>query len=564
MENLPSEIRHCIMQHLDKTDLSNCALVCKAWLPSIQTLLYADIAISHFEQLEQFFRTVEHGPHLGSKVKCLKLHNYQCLNGEVPIELRLKSILTALLCTCLPNLETIQDDISVICTYLKQALLDSRLQFLKRLDVRFSKMKKNDLSEYIFCVLLMKDRLENLYLSISSVDYPANAERQIFNHLYTKLDQFTCLKTIEIRGETNEGISILEYIVESCPTLEEVVWHVRPGSSSPNNNKNSMDSIANFAPRTNIKSFISGDENETLDSKTLTYLMQKFPGLVKCSADLRGAKNIIEQVEQFMRFLSKMKHFNIKGLVMHHDLINKTMSDFWKNTLAYGKGQVIFCYSDFVSSGKDTLRIDQDSALIEYPFSSTSNHREWKHYKFVEQNGELLRRVDYAIHNRYRESTNDVLPDDIVAHTFAYCPYLQELHFEECTLKHLSNLPNEKHWLNELSFWSCYMYPGVQRSLSAVLLEVKNLKVHDIGFINMPDTKIDMITFMVRRGSSAFVKVTHTRNGNDCYYLLPVDKTHALPSTEEEFMNASLFDKFEVCCDTNSMVQKEIINTING
>lgn len=134
IEGLPSEIFNCIFFHLQYMGIRNlceCALVCKAWLPSVQNRLYSAVYIQRLIQLEQFHRTVEHNLTIGSMVKNLTLSTFCTDNAwksskcdSVGSDKFKKDVLynlkSSLLLDCLPNLVILKGP--DICALLLQAL----------------------------------------------------------------------------------------------------------------------------------------------------------------------------------------------------------------------------------------------------------------------------------------------------------------------------------------------------------------------------------------------------------------------------------------------------------
>lgn len=563
MESLPSEIHHCILECLEEKDLCNCALVCKAWLPIVRLLLYTKVIVSRPLKFERFQQTVRKNIELGKIVKTFRLHIRKWVDRDT-LEPTTLDILRSLFSTYLPNLEELIDFSSVIYTPVKLAVVHSQMQPLKILGVSSFSMDEQDVEEYIECAIMMKDSLENLYITDCSnfeVD-PIDNGHLLFDRLYDKLDQFNRLKEIEFRKDTNEGILLLDSIVESCPTLEQIVWRLKPDDTLQNNRMVSSNSIASrFVPRTNIKRFLCNDGKKALDIKTVIYLMHKFPQLDVCSAGLHESTISNKPVlNQFMHYLSKTKIFFVEDIVLDHDVMIEAMSNF----LGGAKGCATFRYSDSVS--QESLSVYYNTLLIKYPLSSTFDDRGWKHVEFLKKNGKLLGRIEYAIqlgdNNLLPERME--LPEDIISHTCAYCPWIREIYFRDCTLKRLGNLPSEIQSLDQLSFWHCRIHEGVLESLSTVLSKLKILDISDTwfdsGVINLPHTQIDQIEFDFPTDCTRYVKVTHTVDGSNYYHVLKIDadteeEFDALPSTEEEFLGASVQDRFEVYCKTNSVIK---------
>lgn len=563
-DSLPREICHRILQNLGKRDLCNCSLVCRAWLPSVHTLLYAKVVIRHLDQLKQFHRTVEQDAQLGLKVKSLML-NIQIWEDRDKIKKEMQNILTALFSTCLPNLEILHDDFSFIYIPLQQALKDSQLKSLKRLEVSPHRIRKDELAEYLSCVLLMKDHLENLYISDSEIYYG----EQLFHRLHSQIHEFDHLKeVIVLSSATDKGIMVLDSIVERCSsTLKEIIFFAHRSNSNNSEEEVYIDSII---PRTNIKWFTVDKVSDII----LTYLMRKFPQLEICS--LREEGNASQKtspyiLEQFSHYVSRLKEFYVHETLLEHDMIVKVMGSYWKGaSSAYGKQRVHFCYSEEEDLEAEKLFVHKDYTSIDYPFSSESDQHDWKHVDFIKENGKYLKRAEYAFFLDDPEKRM-VMPDNFIFQTLAYCPWIQDLHLEYCTMKPLGALHSnseKRYSLKQLSLLRCTLQEGALESLSTVLSDVSRLKVFDIDYdsdatevnqvIRMPHTRVIHVIFVLFRGASLYLKVTNSIDGNPIYYcVLHSDKRDALPLTEEEFLVAPIDDRVEVCCETNPIIQSE-------
>lgn len=575
-ESLSLEVYHNILKRLDKKDIYNCALVCKAWLIPAKTLLYTDVELKHFKQLERFHRTVEHNLQLSMMVKCFTLKD--SLRGNwLTFRSEALHILDALFSTCLLNLETLRDEAAISYTVVKLALMDSGLKSLKRIIIAFSyRLSKIELAEYMSCALLMKDRLENLYFSDI---FDEDIDRMLFYQLRNRLGQFSRLKQLTIEAKvTKEGAGFLDGIIESCsPTLEEVIFYGPSDHTLQNGNPIvSMDSITrNFVPRTSIKRLIVHQYSDEI----LTYIMHKFPQLDECSLHTEWYVSS-EVVERFLNYAYRLKDYILNDLIVDHEMITAFVNNLWKGgSSALGKKHVNFTYSEEESeSGVNVLSVYKHSACIRYPLPWSARNRlpNWKHIKFLQKNGRLLKSLAYtfSVYGELHKAENTTLPDDIIAHTFAYCPSIQYLDFDHCTLT-LANtlLPSGgTHSLRKLSLDRCRIYEGTLEWLSKVLSKVEHLKLSNvccvpeqedsipetIEVIKMPDTEVDLITFGVTRYSPRFVKITNSTDETSThYYALQVNRADAFPSTEEEFLGASIDQRSEVCCKSNPIIKSE-------
>lgn len=569
-DGLPSEIYNCILQYVDTKYLFECALICKAWLPPVRNRLYSIVCIKHFEQLGQFYQTVEQDPRLGMKVKSLILrdfprnHDWEERDNITDGAL---NILTPLLYSCLPRLESLQDDTGIAFTPLLLALKESQLTLLRKLEPLRAAADENELAIYISCALLIKDRLENLLITDLS---RGNGERLYSDPLYSKLGQFCRLKELNIERSTGHGIPLLEYVVESCPSLESIEFYFKDEDDLHNNSDTFNDRIENFTPCRSVKKLRSPNYR-ALDETFLVYVMHKFPQLKEFGMSYGGETplRVSQQVlKQFLHYLHRRRRFSTPTFTMNHDIIIDTINSHWVATLSKCKKHVEFCFSEYVM--EEGVAFSHTDVTIYYP---VSNNEHWKYVDFLKQNGRFLTEVHFSFEaDDFFPTDRSILPDDAFAQAFAHCPNIQEIWLEEFTVvpinAALRDEGKEQYSLRELFLLCCKIQEGGLESVSAGLSHVKHLQVYEVNYahidmnkiIRMPYTVVDMLTIGVFIGGSRFVHFYNVTDGKVSYYALYSDKKDALPSTEEDYFNAPECDRVQVCFKTNVIIKCELVD----
>lgn len=457
-ESLPSEINHYVFQQVGREDLRACVFVCKAWLPSAQTALYSKVSIKHIEQLEQFHQTIEHNPQMGIEVKSFDLGKIMKDNCDLKKRTALKkiifNIMNSLLATRLPNLQVFRDCTAVSYVPIVDALIESRLKFLKRLASPFTSELNRNLLVYTTCALLIRDRLENLFLYGG---YGRNLEQLYFNRLYSKLDQFSQIKEITIDKDTPEGIQLLDDVIDKCPSSLEKIWcnihpcdpFMKPDDFETFVNKNiSMYEISTLAPKSNVKVFISR-LSRALDDKILMYIMRKFPQLEELTLEhFYNDTHIISAnvFEQFLHYVSRLSEVDVYRLNVDQGSIIESYANFWDATSEKGWEHVKFRYSEYVS--RDKISLGKDITTIDYAISE-NQETDWKHLRFIEENGVFLQKVEFSFQLlNYDEPDMYTLPDDLIRYVFGFCPYIQILRLEHCNLETMCLVERER--LDEL------------------------------------------------------------------------------------------------------------------
>lgn len=556
IKGLPSEIFNCIFFHLQYMGIRNlceCALVCKAWLPSVQNRLYSAVYIQRLIQLEQFHRTVEHNLTIGSMVKNLTLSTFCTDNAwksskcdSVGSDKFKKDVLynlkSSLLLDCLPNLVILKGP--DICALLLQALQDSKLESLKRFNT-FTRGEEESV-DYTSCALLMKNRLENLEETFFR-DWLS------YGNLYGRLGEFSQLKELKLGQKSGEKILLLEEIVATCPSLEEIQIHFTEESNS---SSLSIDKIRNFVPTANIKTLWLAFTND-VDEKFIAYLTHKFPRLDRLSLCGLAVRLNHQVLEQFLQNLSRMKMFDSPCFSMDHILIRSTISKFWAATSPPGKKRVEFSFFDHDSI--ESLELKHDGASICYSLSNA----EQKHMEFLKENGKFLQAVDYDFElEDHRE--RHLSAGAYLAHIVAYCPNIQDINLTNCILNPGDGLPSKKCSLRDLHIYNREIQEGALEWLSSFLSRVDFLLVSDedsLGnstntyVIRMPYTKVNTILVGAYRGGHSKVKLLNTSDGNSSYYTVCVEKgREVIPSTEEEYLRDRA-DFIEISCASNPIIK---------
>lgn len=569
MQRLTSEIQYYIFRKVQEKsikDLSNCALVNKAWLSAVQNVLYSKVKLQCVEVLQKFLQTVERNPQLGMKVKSLELGDpYMDYKAECDFNSRGLIIMTNLI-PFLSNLEAINDYAQISFVPVMDALLDSRLKHLKRIQSPGSSTTSYDnVFIYVSCALLLKDRLENL--SITGISDKDDNVLHSFGRLSARINQFSRLKELYISKQTTDAILFLDNIIESCPpSLESIRFRITIDRESIQTNTHfSIDEISTLVPRPNIKHFqnFGGLFSE---GNIFTYVEHKFPQLdflrLELSENTTTQKISSETLEQFLHYMSRIKKPSVSVYLDYNNII-KSFGNFWKATSAPGREAIKFNYSKHYSSHgyEQCLSLNQDLRL-ERRFSSFKSvlplDSGWAHVKFLEENGKFLRSVVYSC-----ISDETKPPFDLITHTLIHCPSIQVINLEYLKLIPLDDTPsNEKYSLDELLLRNCTIQQGGLEWLSTVLAEVRNLQLIDENFrygdclaIMMPQTKVDEVVIGVSYEHLRYVKLLCAINGSYSYYKLDNEQVKVLPSTEEEYLDADELDCLEVCFKTKPIIK---------
>lgn len=210
-------------------------------------------------QLKKFYRTVKNNARLGEKVKdffvAFMLNDIDVLLNPKKDD-ELEDIVYDLLQTCLPNLEAYLNLRLDAYAPLLDALANSRLPRLKRIDEPENGMSEREgVGEYVVCALLMKDRLENIVIA-DNFRFPdeRNSDKYFFNRLYSQIHHFKKLTSINITRTTNKVIDMLEHITQSCEHLNSIIFDLEPKArDKPVNTDISVDMISTFTPRAHVQ-----------------------------------------------------------------------------------------------------------------------------------------------------------------------------------------------------------------------------------------------------------------------------------------------------------------------
>lgn len=174
-KSLPLVVLNNILLSETKSDLRNYALVCKAWVKPVQSILYGDVNIKTISQLEAFENSVTKNLHLGKLVKVFSLS----ISWSEKTLTKATKRVSNLLYNGLPNLQEFPQ--SSLDTYapVLRALKNSRLKMLK---VLYPPCKDEE-DGYANCILLMDNRVEQVIINNKNC-YTTDLT---CNRLYSKL-----------------------------------------------------------------------------------------------------------------------------------------------------------------------------------------------------------------------------------------------------------------------------------------------------------------------------------------------------------------------------------------
>ncbi|CAO3643096.1 unnamed protein product [Mucor hiemalis] len=486
---------------------------------------------------------------------------YNCAEDFNVLERRTSSILTALFSTLLPNLEVIGGNGLDIYVPLRRALTDSDMKCLRRIDPPDQFDEEGEMVFYTYCAWKLMKRLEKFLLSDESLLLGrSDGEALTFNSLYSQLTYFDKLVEIQIHKDTNEGVRLLEDIIESCPSLKSVDFLFRSSDyeTLPNNSNVTMDEIVNFTPRPNIKT-LTGELEDATDDKILLYIMRKFSCLDKLDINVNdddGFRHVSHQVlDQLLPYVSNIKDASVFGFKSNHESMVMLMDKYWKALSGRGRGEVHILYSDLLPP--ESISFKTKSTFLRY--SSATR----KHVDLIQRVGKFIGKVRFQfLIFKDDSSFKTALADDYLTHMFTNCPHLKTLWLVDCALK-ASTRSTEKYTLDELGFERCEIYPEVLESWSMDISQIEHLLFISTNYtdeyddcfelFSMPHTKVNLIT-VGADFSTRYVKVFNTVDKVCHYYSVRYGNIYSVTATEEEYLYADEDDRIEIRCASSPAV----------
>lgn len=564
---LPPEILYRILKVSESDQVVwTCTHVCKSWLLPAQTQLYSDVYLTYFEQLECFHRAIEQHPALGLMVKRLEFDTFEIVDSQERVILQKKTsvLLTSLLNTYLPNLESLGLD--VLCSYISvlEALANSQLKSLKRLSLPLREMEKSEMALYKSCAISMKNHLEDLQLADDDESNYPSEERILFNRLRSQLHQFRKVHTIEIRNTTTRPAQLLDDVIENCPSLRCIEFHLTHNVRIPVVEEENE--VSRYIPRNNIEK-ITTDATIILNLGLLSYIAHKLPSLPKLiiHPSTNGPIQLFPyRLEQLLTLLKKYKQFYVSGLRVDLDIFTRKLGDFWNaTTVKPGTMHVRFFYTDHKSQGNFHLQ-NGELAINCSTFDFRSGH-----YLFTKMNGSFIGKL-CLFNEVFRMAEAKILPKDFITRTFQHCPNIQRLRMQGWTLEKFTTGRAKKRSLKILELSHCQIGTGALELISSVLLEVKHLQIGSNTFkagegdntsaaneiIMLPHTKVDLVTLENDYiNSSRQVQCYSVTDKEHRYFQLDRYKIYAIPSSKENYMRAQKSARVEIHSQTFPLVR---------
>ncbi|CAO3612885.1 unnamed protein product [Mucor hiemalis] len=546
--NLPFEILIIILESATNEDLINHALVCKAWLKPVQSILYGEITIKTLSQLENFHDSVINNPFLGDQVKVLSLKVYPNDYAEEvnlnEFKKKMEKIMervSSLLYDGLPNLQELYQNCLRTYVPVLNALKNSRLKKLMILNSP-SGYTKDEQANHAACIVLMGDKVDKLDIR--------NEDRQstdlTSNHLYNILDQLPKLKELEIADYSSvPWIQTLEHITSSCKGLKNFTFTFEKL-------KNIGTVIDTLVPYKNMESI----EGEFNNCKLYTYIIQKFPQPreLKLSHwyDFLG----LEEYARLLSYLPGIDTIEVGRVCVNRRVLDVT-ANWWEETSAeLGSKVVEACYSEF--RDKDcSLDIVKPKSAKEPTFSFIYHiiNLDSQHTEVIEKLGKFIGEfhLNYVTYNgEYNLPRKEDLPKQFLDNLFKHCPHLHSLQLEGWVLRkkciiignylsHLSTLlPHLKRLLLQ---GNSYHSKDIQTSTGYY----KEYRIYKDLVYNMPQTEIDCVVISTKYyEDEPLVKLFV--ESDKTYYYYRYEEEEICSSNEEEFNQSKERNRIHLRC----------------
>lgn len=458
------EILLNVFQLATKADLREYALVSKVWLDAAQSALYTKVQVNNFSQLQKFCDTVQRNPVLGKKVKVFfaeEPSKFGLNNNEEVVRL-----LSHLFYFGLPNLQELDAGAANTYTPILNALHNSRLNQLKKINSHSYTMKEDEKTNYASCIFLMRDRVENVILGNMPASMP--------DFLYSNLNQLKAVKVLDVRTCHSSWFQTLEHVTASCKDLKQLNYNFQGHS-------NQVPFDVNAISPSDTKLLIIHSDQENM----LLYIMHKFPQpkeLNYYGSDHYLSSEKPEELTRILDYLAPIEAFDVSSFVVDDKIVD-FISSHWNSTSAAVASRAIdVCYTEsvpnFDSVGLEFFKtIDQK----ETGFTIMYHPREYD-----SQHTEIINKLDNYIGEfrlRYDAEDKQDLPSEFLDHLFTRCPQLNNLHIHGWMLRK-RDVPDDPLSLNELFFAECDIYGDYLTSLSAVVPHVKRLILQEVAYFS--------------------------------------------------------------------------------
>ncbi|CAO3612893.1 unnamed protein product [Mucor hiemalis] len=562
-KSLPLEVLLKVFQSATKTNLREYALVCKAWLNPVQSMLYSDVKISTLLQLENYCDAVQNNPLLGELVKVFRSDNRLRWGTEETD--KIAKLLSTLFNDGLPNLQEVKENALRTHDQILSALQNSRLKKLKVLNSLDSYGDVSAKKNYRSCILLMHDRVEKVLLRPMSDSTP--------DCIYNKLDEFNTLKEISIAGYVS-WFQTVEYVTASCKNLKALAFNF---TGQMDHVDVDIDAIV---PSRNIESLTA----QISDNNMLLYTMRKFPQPRELTL-LHFFNYVPDQPEELTRILAYAS--GIDTLKIGTFSVDSSISDFTANywelaSAELGSRTVETCYYDSCDEEYYGLDIFKPKGAAEATFSYM-----YHIWQFNSQHIEVINKLGKYIgefHFKY-EADSDVynspkrrdLPSKFMDHLFKRCPDLHTLHFTGWVFRKC-NILRQKLPFGELYFKECIIYGGYLNRLSPILPHLNRLVFeknayiagnkqtksnyeYEYGFNNvleiyMPQTQVGTIVFIQpyrERTSPSYIKIFAA--SENTYHYYGYKKEDYFVANEKDFNKAKGDGCIHIRCMNTPKIQ---------
>ncbi|CAO3612917.1 unnamed protein product [Mucor hiemalis] len=494
------EILLNVYQSVTKADLREYALVSKVWLDAAQSALYTKVQVNNFSQLQKFCDTVQRNPVLGKKVKVFfaeEPSKFGLNNNEEVVRL-----LSHLFYFGLPNLQEVDAGAANTYTPILNALHNSRLNQLKKINSHSYTMKEDEKTNYASCIFLMRDRVENVILGNMPASMP--------DFLYSNLNQLKAVKVLDVRTCHSSWFQTLEHVTASCKDLKQLNYHFQGHS-----NQVSFDVNAISPSDTKLLIIHSDQEN------MLLYIMHKFPQpkeLNYYGSDHYLSSEKPEELTRILDYLAPIEAFDVSSFVVDDKIVD-FISSHWNST----------------SAAVASRAIDTGFTIMYHPREYDSQHTE------------IINKLDNYIGEfrlRYDAEDKQDLPSEFLDHLFTRCPQLNNLHLHGWMLRQRRYIPDYELSISQLYLGECSIYGDYLSRLSAVVPHLERLILEENSYfhscrrtsryndehifgerntleIDMPHTEIDLVEFFMPDGdreSISYVKVLVESENTSYYY----------------------------------------------
>ncbi|KAI9363258.1 hypothetical protein BD770DRAFT_440466 [Pilaira anomala] len=537
--NLPEEILLIIFQDqsiLSTIDIFQCQLVCKQWKTAAQRTNYTYLTLQEHHHIPKLIQTFQQTPIQYSPGKFVKkITLTQPSQQQFLIELL----------DIFPFIDTIQvpePDVKFYSNLISTVQHRPHVQYLKHFPAPLLQLRNTKLLElYTNCALKYCDTLQYLLFYDN-------------NHNTFKLHQFPNLQQLIIKQHTNNNINSLDNIIDQYPKLKKLdVALYRPESSSSTNTTTTTTTImtdyySKIIPRPTIKSL---DGLFVVRDDTLRYIMYKFPQLQELSInhswreDTEKLSHVnmdisLSTLSQFIPYILSIPccalSLNLETLFITHALETyiKHMP-----TTQLGPLYITYTHADSDPSTRWTAhRTTNKNQSHEFYIDYRCQTNALLHLNLLESIGDRLTEITYRTNIDSLRHVHGYFLDHLLQH----CPNLKKIRLSSTKLIRCLREPT-MHTLTHLVLLNCYLGKNVFSQLSERFKKLNKLILIRCRFgnsgidteyihINMSQTVLNAIRIKTEHSLITFITVRVTREGQDMFYRLWLDKVSQGYKTE--------------------------------